>query len=37
MGISHYMGIEKFFLQKIDDEKMIIKELKIYITNGIKK
>jgi hypothetical protein len=31
------MGIEKFFLQKIDDEKMIIKELKIYITNGIKK
>ena len=37
MGISHYMGIEKFFLQKIDDEKMTIEELKIHMTKGIKK
>jgi AcrR family transcriptional regulator len=37
MGISHYMGIEKFFLQKIDDEKIIIKELKQHMAKGIKK
>lgn len=37
MGISHYMGIEKFFLQKIDDEKLIIKELNQYMAKGIKK
>lgn len=37
MGISHYMGIEKFYLEKISDEKDIIKELKSYMVNGIKK
>ncbi|MGM0641468.1 MAG: TetR/AcrR family transcriptional regulator [Thermotogota bacterium] len=37
MGISHYMGIEKFYLEKILDEKEIIKELKCHMINGIKK
>lgn len=37
MGISHYMGIEKFFLDKINDEKIVIKELKECLINGIKK
>jgi len=37
MGISHYMGIEKFYLEKILDEKETIKELKKHMINGIKK
>lgn len=36
MGFSHYLGIEKLFLENVTDEKVIIKEVSDYFKNGIK-
>ena len=35
MGISHYTGIEKIFLKRMDNEKTILKEISHYLNNGI--
>lgn len=35
MGISHYTGIDKIFLKRIDDVESFLIELSNYITNGV--
>lgn len=35
MGISHYTGIDKIFLKRIDDIESFLIELSNYITNGV--
>jgi len=37
MGIGHYMGIEKIFLKRVRNVKVLLKELSYCLTNGIRR